>query len=76
MAKHLYFVVLYRGQWTISFQDKRYGPFLGLNDAISSAIDVAHRDGSEGHDARVILQRHGQFQLEWTYGKDPYLPRD
>jgi hypothetical protein len=69
MSKHLYFVVPSQGQWIISFQEKHYGPFYMQRDAIRSAVDWAYRDGQEGHEAQVIIQReNGSFRTEWTYG--------
>lgn len=75
MARNQYFVVLHDGQWKISFNQKRYGPYKTQAEAIRVAVDAAHSAGKKGHDAQVLVQgKDNKFRTEWTYGNDPYPP--
>jgi len=76
MARAQYFVVLHQGEWKISFNSQHYGPYATQALAIKAAVDTAHKSGSGGHDAQVLVQgQNNQFRTEWTYGHDPYPPR-
>ena len=76
MARAQYFVVLHEGQWKIKLDGKHYGPYGTQSAAIKEAIDAAHKSGTNGHDAQVLVQgENNQFRTEWTYGNDPYPPR-
>jgi UDP-N-acetylmuramyl tripeptide synthase len=76
MARAQYVVVLHDGQWKISFDGKHYGPYATQAGAIATAVDAAHKAGTEGHDAQVLVQgQNNQFRTEWTYGHDPYPPK-
>ena len=71
-----YFVVLHEGQWKISLNGKHYGPYESQAVAIRVAVDTAHKTGTQGQDAQVLVQgQNNQFRTEWTYGHDPYPPR-
>jgi hypothetical protein len=75
MARAQYFVVLHDNQWKITHQNHHYGPYRTQQDAIHAAVDAAHKSGSQGHDAQVLVQNsENQFRTEWTYGNDPYPP--
>jgi hypothetical protein len=75
MVRERYFVVLDDGEWKINFQGNDYGPYLSQQAAIRAAVDAAHKSGSSGHDAQVIVQGSDhEFRTEWTYGHDPYPP--
>jgi hypothetical protein len=75
MARAHYYVVLHEGQWKISLDGKHYGPYETQRKAIRSAVDSAHKAGSEGFDAQVMVQgQNNQWRAEWTYGHDPYPP--
>jgi hypothetical protein len=75
MARAQYFVVLHNNEWKISFEKKHYGPYGTQAIAIRVAVDAAHKTGTQGHDAQVLVQgRDNQFRTEWTYGHDPYPP--
>jgi hypothetical protein len=71
MAHTLYIVLRDQGQWKISLDGARYGPYA--RDAIRAAVDAAHEAGRKGLNGQVLLR--DQFSIEWTYGKDPY-PRN
>ena len=67
-----YIVVRDQGQWKISLNGMRYGPYATQRDAIRAAVDAAHEAGRKGLNGQVVLQ--DQLSIEWTYGKDPYPP--
>lgn len=76
MARARYDVVYHQGEWKISHQGTHYGPYKTKADAVREAVDTAHKAGGSGHDAQVYVHKaDGTFQLEWTYGHDPYPPR-
>lgn len=71
-----YVVTFKDGQWMITFEDKRYGPYRTQADAIKIAIGSAQMLGQNGHNAQVLVQgTDSKFRTEWTYGKDPFPPR-
>jgi hypothetical protein len=74
MADTQYIVVRDQGQWKISLNGARYGPYATQRDAIRAAVDAAHEAGRIGLNGQVLLQ--DQFSTEWTYGKDPYPPNN
>lgn len=66
------------GGWKISYGDNKVaGPYATQKEAISSAVDAAHKAGKTNPDgAQVLIQgTDGQFRTEWTYGSDPYPPK-
>jgi hypothetical protein len=67
-----YIVVRDQGQWKISLDGARYGPYATQRDAIRAAVDAANQAGRRGLNGQVLLL--DQFRTEWTYGKDPYPP--
>ena len=76
MARAQYVVVKHQGEWKISFNQKRYGPYRTQGEAIKAAVDTAHKAGKLGHDAQVLVQgEDNKFRTEWTYGNDPYPPK-
>ena len=75
MARQTYYVVLHQGHWKIEYNGQHYGPYDTQRAAIRAAVDAAHADGQQGHDAEVRVQgENNQFRTEWTYGDDPYPP--
>jgi hypothetical protein len=72
MAHTQYVVVRDQGQWKISLDGARYGPYATQRDAIRAAVDAANEAGRRGLNGQVLLL--DQFRTEWTYGKDPYPP--
>lgn len=74
MAGLWYFVLVHQGKWMISFQHDYYGPFPTRQEAIETAIDWAQVHGLAGHHSQVVLQEEGDFEIQWTYGTDPYPP--
>ena len=67
-----YIVVRDQGQWKISVDGTRYGPYATQRDAIRAAVDAAHEAGLKGLKGQVLLL--DQFRTEWTFGIDPYPP--
>jgi hypothetical protein len=43
-----------------------------------SSADAAQKLGEQGESTQVCIMmgEQGHFRPEWTYGKDPYPPRD
>jgi hypothetical protein len=64
------------GGWKISYHGKEAGPYTTQRDAITAAVDAAHKAGQQNPDgAQVLVQgTDGRFRTEWTYGNDPYPP--
>jgi hypothetical protein len=58
------------GAWKISYSEKEFGPYRTQGEAISAAVDAAHRAGAENAEgAQVVLQGFdGEFLTEWNYG--------
>ena len=76
MTRVQYVVVLHGGEWKISYAGEHYGPYATQEDAITAAIDAAHKLGGKGTDSQVLVQgTDHKFRTEWTYGHDPYPPR-
>jgi hypothetical protein len=76
MARKQYIVVHKNQQWMISHDGNHTGPFPTQKAAIHKAVDSAHADGKNGHDAQVLIQgEDSKFRTEWTYGNDPYPPK-
>jgi hypothetical protein len=72
----VYYVVFHAGQWKIKHRDKHHGPYSTQREAIRVAVDTAHKAGTMGFDAQVLVQgENNQFRTEWTYGHDPYPPK-
>jgi hypothetical protein len=72
MAQTQYIVVRDHGQWKISLEGVRHGPYATQRDAIRAAVEAAYEAGRKGLNGQVLLL--DQFRTEWTYGKDPYPP--
>jgi hypothetical protein len=72
VAHTQYIVVRDQGQWKVSLDGARYGPYATQKDAIRAAVDAANEAGRRGLNGQVLLL--AQFRTEWTYGKDPYPP--
>ena len=72
-----YFIERQGDVWFIRLGDDRYGPYGSKAEALLFAIDAAQKIGEYGTDAQVCLMgENGHFRPEWTYGLDPYPPRN
>jgi Uncharacterized protein conserved in bacteria (DUF2188) len=72
-----YIVVRHQDEWFVKFGDGEYGPYGSQAEAMLFAIDAAQKLGEQGENTEVcIMGEHGHFRPEWTYGRDPYPPRD
>lgn len=68
MSRIQYFVTLYQGQWHVSHNGRRYGPYRTQADAIAAARASARNTPN----SQVLVQgQNNQFRTEWTYGNDP-----
>jgi hypothetical protein len=76
MVRDVYTVVLYEKQWKVRFAGKHTGPYSTQQDAITAAVDAAHKSGEKNPEgAQVRVQdANNRFRTEWTYGKDAYPP--
>ena len=73
MADVRYLVVKRNGKWKITIGSAQMGPYPNRLHATDAAIDMADRDGRNGHDAQVLVRREDRpLLIEWTYGRDPY----
>ena len=71
-----YLVAREREGWFIDFDGERFGPYISEREAMLFAVDAAQRLGAKGEDTEVCrLDEHGDAQLRWSYGLDPYPPR-
>lgn len=76
MPRLQYFVVFSGGQWWITFQGKHHGPYRTQEEAKAAAREAARKSADQGQPSQVLVQgRDNQFQVEWTYGNDPFPPR-
>jgi hypothetical protein len=73
-----YIIVRHEDEWLIKFGDGEYGPYRSQTEAMRFAIDAAQKLGEQGESTQVCIMmgEQGHFRPEWTYGKDPYPPRD
>jgi len=75
MRRKLY-VLSQLGSWEVRWEGDRTGnTFADKDDAIRHARRVV---GAlpQGSCSQILVQkRDGQWQTEWTYGKDPFPPR-
>ena len=64
-----------KGQWVIRSQNvANETGFETQEDALTAAIDVAHKLGKDGKPAKVMFINGLQARVFWTYGEDPYPP--
>lgn len=75
MTRLQYLVALEDGQWMIRYREHAYGPYKGRQSAFREAVDMAHIVSLAGGDAEVLVEwDHGQLDVEWVTGRDPYPP--
>jgi hypothetical protein len=71
-----YFVVRQGDVWFIKFDGDEYGPYNTEREALLFAIDAAHKLAEHAEPTQVILMdENGEPQPAWTFGQDPYPPR-
>jgi hypothetical protein len=71
-----YTVVHQHDVWFIKFDGEEYGPYQSDREAKLFAIDAAQKLGEQGEETQVfVIDETGEPQLQWTYGQDPYPPR-
>ena len=71
-----YLVVRQEDIWFIKFDGEKYGPYKTEREAILFAIDAANKFGEQGEETQVLqVDENGEARLLWTYGHDPYPPR-
>ena len=62
--------------WSIKFDGEEYGPYKTEREAILFAIDAANKFGEQGEKTQVLqMEENGEAQVVWTYGHDPYPPK-
>lgn len=72
----LYLVSVEGDFWMVSHSGAQY-PYRSRQVALNAAIDAANTSGKRGHRAEVqIRDVEGEWLPFWTYGLDPYPPRD
>jgi hypothetical protein len=75
-ARTCYLVVRHQDVWLIKFEGEEYGPYETEREAKLFAIDAAHKLGEQGEVTQVLLMdESGQAKPAWSYGQDPYPPR-
>ena len=63
--------------WSIDFDGKQYGPYKSEREAALFAIDAAHTLGEKGGGTQVlVVDEDGEPHPLWTFGVDPYPPRE
>ncbi|RYE07415.1 MAG: DUF2188 domain-containing protein [Hyphomicrobiales bacterium] len=73
MARKQFFVSPDGGNWKVQSEGVVLSRHSLKSAAIRAAVDAAH---AWKGDAQVMVQREdGTFQIEWTYGHDPYPPK-
>ena len=71
-----YLVVRQENIWSIKFDGEEYGPYKTEREAILFAIDAANKFGEQGEKTQVLqMEENGEAQVVWTYGHDPYPPK-
>ena len=74
--KTRYLVVRQEDVWFIHFAGEEYGPYNTERQAMLFAIDAAHKLGEQGEKTQVlVLDENGDARPAWTFGQDPYPPR-
>jgi len=75
-APHRYLVVRQDDIWFIKFDGEDYGPYKTEREAILFAIDAANKLGEQGEHSQVLqMDENGEARLVWSYGHDPYPPK-
>ena len=77
MSIDQYFGVNHQGVWKIKHNGKYSKTYKTQKAAIGDAIKRAVASEGGGRNSQVLAQNeHHTFRTEWTYGKDPYPPRE
>lgn len=73
MARTTYYVSPSGNEWKVTLEG---GHLLGTHKTKEAAIDDARRWAKANPPSQVMVQKQdGTFQVEWTYGQDPFPPR-
>jgi hypothetical protein len=71
-----YLVVHGADLWMIKFNGEEFGPYKSEREALLFAVDAAQKLGEQGDDTQVLLMdENGEAQPVWTFGHDPYPPK-
>ncbi len=71
-----YLIVRESDVWFIKFDGEQFGPYKSEREAMLFAVDAAHSLGTQGEPTEVLLvDEAGDLQPVWTYGQDPYPPK-
>lgn len=63
-------------QWKVHWEHQSHGDMFNLKDEAIKHARKLVAGLPEGQVASIRLQRaDGTFQLEWSYGSDPFPPR-
>jgi hypothetical protein len=77
MNRCQYFVVPHADKWKVDCGDRHIGPYESQSKAIRAAVDTANQQSLAGQPAQVLVQDDAhRFRTEWTFGEDPYPPKD
>jgi hypothetical protein len=63
-----YYVLLDEGEWKVSHDDKRDGPYVSKRAAITAAVARARMAAKRGKPAQVMVQgdNNNSFREEWA----------
>jgi len=66
-------VTPYAAWWAVKYQGQSNNDSLHdtKEQAITAGIKLAHSAMGQ----LLVRKQDGRFQIEWTYGKDPYPPK-
>ncbi|MBW8814788.1 MAG: hypothetical protein JF588_15320 [Caulobacterales bacterium] len=56
MPQVTYTVEQVDGVWTVGLNDKRFGPYSGLEAAVAAASKAAHKAEAQGYEAFVVIE--------------------
>jgi len=75
-TRNCYLVLRQEDVWFITFDGEKFGPYKTEREAKLFAIDAAYKLGEQGEETQVLMtDENGEVRPAWTYGHDPYPPR-